>query len=279
VPPTATPTAVPTATPTTAPLTGGGGGGDRGGGSVQGLSFQVDPIILIGGMNDGGVVYAAAASNTKIFINQFDTDLSDNVLRIEISPLVIPAVGATTGVTPWKSFQPGQPQPVVVKFDLRTHQEDHVVRDWWNATASGQAALKDIVVNARSSRQDSPAWTTTLFDCTVIAYSPWANGLGGAGLSGEVNVETVTAQCDRIEVTSSRADISQALQDVLQPAGENTSRDLIITTLARDGADLNSTTYLDAFITQYIFPIFDARESDIEALETIVFQANGVEHP
>jgi hypothetical protein len=94
-----------------------------------------------------------------------------------------------------------------------------------------------------------------------------------------VNVETVTAQCDRIEVTSSRADISQALQDVLQPAGENTSRDLIITTLARDGADLNSTTYLDAFITQYIFPIFDARESDIEALETIVFQANGVEHP
>ncbi len=56
----------------------------------------------------------------------------------------------------------------------------------------------------------------------------------------------------------------------------DSSRDLTITTLAQDGPDLNSTTYGGAFITQYIFPIFDASESDVEALETIVFQANEV---
>lgn len=298
VPPTATPTPVPTATPTTAPVTGGGGGG---GGSVQGLSFQVDPIVLIGGMNDGGspgslaqtsdsitirglfspagVVYAATASSTKIFTNQFDTDLSENVLRIEISPLVIPALDAPTANSAWKSFEPGRPEPVVVKFHLNTHVDDHVIREWWNATASGQAALKDIVVNARRFPTDAPAWTTTLFDCVVIAYSPWATGLGASGASGASIVETVSAKCDRVEITPSRADINQALFDVLQPTSGDGSRDLTITTIAQDGSDLNSTLYREAFITQYIFPIFDASEDDVEALETIVFQANEVVLP
>mgnify|MGYP006919306259 CR=1 FL=1 len=188
------------------------------GGSSGPLAQTSDSITIRGLFTPGGIVYAAA-QQTKIFTNQFDTDLSENVLRIEISPLLIPALDAPTGFTPWRSFQSGQPQPVVVKFDLRTHADDHVVRDWWNATASGQAALKDIVVNARRFPADSPTWTTTLFDCAVIAYSPWANGLGASGSSGETIVEAVTARCDRVEVTPSRADINQTLLDVLQPTG------------------------------------------------------------
>jgi Tol biopolymer transport system component len=296
VPPTATPTPAPSATPTTAPVTGGSGEG-----GTQGQLLQVDPIILIGGLGDGGalgavaqstntisirglfsprgVVYAAVAQRAKLFTNEFDTDLSENVTRIEISPLVIPALASTATNFQWKTFEPGRPEPVVVKMNLTVHPDDQAVRDWWDATASGAPALKDIVVNARSAGSDSPSWSTTLFDCAIITYSPWGTGISTVGSSGAFIIQTVSARCDRIEISPSRDDIAQALQDVLQSGGADSTRDLNITTLQQDGADLNTTQYRGAFITEYRFPVFDANEDDIEAMETIVFQANEVVLP
>lgn len=228
---------------------------------------------------DPGVAYAATASVSKIFTNQFDTDLSENVTRIEISPLIIPAVNFPAADAQWKTFQPGTPESVVVTFHLAVHQDDPIVQDWWNDTAEGRAAVKEIVVNARRSPTDSPSWSTTLFDCAIIDYNPWGAGLGTSGASGAVITQTVSARCDRVEISHSRNDIQQALLDVLQTGGFDARRDVAITMLAVDGADGDSTLYRDAFITRYEFPIFDASEDDVEALDTVAFQANEVVLP
>lgn len=228
---------------------------------------------------DPGLAYAAVAGTSKIFTNEFDTDLSQNVTRIEISPLIIPALDSSTAGAQYSSFQPANPETVVVEMDLAVHADDQIVQDWWNATASGASALKDIVVNARAQQTESPEWSTTLFDCTIIDYNPWGTGLGTSGASGAVITQTVSARCDRVEIIHSRSDIQQALADVLQPGAADPYRDIAITMLTQDGADGDVTQYNEAFITRYEFPIFDADEEDVEALDTVVFQANEVVLP
>ncbi len=180
---------------------------------------------------DPGVAYAAVAGSFRIFTNQFDTDLSQNVTRIEISPLIIPAVPAQAPSTQWRLFQPATPETVVVAMDLAVHADDQIVQDWWTATESGAEARKDIVVNARRSASDSPEWSTTLFDCAIIDYNPWGAGLGTSGGAGAVITQTVSARCDRVEISHSRNDIQQALVDVLQ-GNPDSRRDIEITMLA-----------------------------------------------
>jgi len=263
--------------------TGGGGGG----------LILVEELSLTGALNAGGalataatlpetvdpgVAYAAIELRPKIFTSTFDTDLSQNVTRIEISPLIIPAVPAQAPSTQWRLFQPATPETVVVAMDLAVHADDQIVQDWWTATANGEAARKDIVVNARRSASDSPEWSTTLFDCAIIDYAPWGAGLGTFGGGGAVITQTVSARCDRVEISHSRNDIQQALVDVLQ-GNPDSRRDIEITMLANDGADGDVTHYNDAFITRYEFPIFDALEDSVEARDTVVFQANEVVLP
>jgi hypothetical protein len=231
------------------------------------------------GTADPGVAYAAVAQNVKLFTNEFDTDLSENVTRVEISPLVIPAVASGENNFQWKTFQPGPPQPVGIKMNLTVHPDDQAVRDWWDATASGAPARKDIVVNARSAGSDSPSWSTTLIECVIVEYAPWGTGLNTTGSSGASIVQTVAAKCDHVEVSPSRNDIAQALQDVLQGGAADSDRNIAITMLSQDGSDLDTTEYRSAFITRYEFPIFDANEDNVEALETVVFQADTVQLP
>jgi hypothetical protein len=224
---------------------------------------------------DPGVAYAAAEARSRIFTNNFDTDLSRDVIRLEISPLVIPAVASSLADPQYRTFQPGTPESVVIKIDLLVHADEHAVDDWWTATANGEAARKDIVVNARELASDSPDWSVTLVECTIIDYNPWGAGLSVDGASGAVAIQSVSARCEGVAISHSRNDIQQALLDA-QLGGGEADRDIAITTIDRDGVDLDVTHYNDAFITRYEFPIFNANEADVIALDTVVFQANMV---
>ena len=226
-----------------------------------------------------GTLNAGSGPTQAISTDDFDTDLSPNVVRVEISPLVIPALDATSGSSPflWRTFVAGQPEDVTLRFSLVRQPNDTVVRTWWDDTASGAEPRKDIVVNARRQQADSPAWSVNLIGCVLVAYSPWGNGLNVGGAA--VLVETATALCDRVEVDTERSDIRQALSDLLQGSGTLGVRDITITTLAQDGTDIATTTYRDAFITRYEFPVFDKNESDVLALETVAFQANEIVLP
>jgi hypothetical protein len=131
---------------------------------------------------DPGVAYAAAVARSRIFTNEFDTDLSENVTSVEISSLIIPALASSVANAQWRLFAPGAPQPVVVTFDLIVHPDDQIVQDWWNDTADGMESRKNIVVNARQSPADSPAWSPTLVNCAIIDTphgAPGSTPLGG----------------------------------------------------------------------------------------------------
>jgi hypothetical protein len=110
-------------------------------------------------------------------------------------------------------------------------------------------------------------------------YSPWGTGLNTSGGTGAVITQIVSARCKRVEISHSRGDIQQALLDVLQTGGPDAHRDIEIIMVDRDGADVDTTHYNDAFVTRYEFPVFDATENDVEALDTVVFQANEVVLP
>lgn len=233
----------------------------------------VSPVTLTGRITPGG-----GGGGTAVFTNNFTVDLDEDITKIVISPLEYPAVDSTqTAQAQYRSFQPGPPPHITIDF-TKVRSDNQNIREWWTAISEGQNDSREINVVAHDQSL-TPRWSAAFTNCTIVAFSPFGNGWGSAGSSGAAATETFSVNCDGSPaIESPRADIHQWLEDLrVQGAGGDLFRNLSIVRLANDGADAQTTTYFDTFITKYEFPIFDAAVNDAFAVETVVIQPGRIE--
>ncbi len=114
-------------------------------------------------------------SRNKCFTNQFDTDLSQDVVAIRNLTMRFPKVASSdSGDVKYKTFQPGNPDYGVIEFEGLAHKDTigdikSWVKDCYNGT--GNVTRKDLTINVRKQQTDSPMRSFNLIQCYPLSFN------------------------------------------------------------------------------------------------------------
>lgn len=137
-------------------------------------------------------------SRKKLFTNQFDTDLCEDVTKISAITMRFPKCPATdSGDFKYKTFQPGQPIYGNITFEGVCHDATFDnIRSWVKAAYNGEEIRKDISINLRTHQQDSPARSFNLIACFPVSFN--YVDIAGGGDAGAVMHWQLEVRVDRI---------------------------------------------------------------------------------
>ena len=230
------------------------------------------PVRLTRPVVEAGFSGASGEKPTDLFSNHFDTDLSEDVVAIQLGAIYFAPTLSTEGRnSQYQVFQPGRPQYAPVTFTIAEHPDTAPnVSDWVKQTYDGAAIRRNIVVNLRPLPTETPARTYTFHGCFPIAYER----LSGIDLvSGPVvNQLSLKVRCDRVEVDGLPDDVGQWLGDMLHSGQASAHRTVEVSLLNQQGETIRTLNFLESFITTYTFPELDRSKEDIPLVEGVTFQ-------
>ena len=236
--------------------------------------LDIGEIILVGDFVASGGKVRSAGSDT----NDFAVDLNDDIVRVEISPLIFPLFLSDDG-RGTRRYGAGPADSVTIRF-TQLYQESSAgqVQAWFDDALAGAAQRQNFTLNALDPKDPTGSVASwSFFDCQMITYSPLLAGLAGRGVA---TVE-YSMECDRVEFGSGGPHPGARDAIVAQLSGTDTGvgPDISITLVDAEGVDIRTYVYRDNVVARYEWPVFDARQSDVTALETFAFQPNAYELP
>ena len=101
----------------------------------------------------------------------------------------------------------------------------------------------------------------------IQAADPWVKQIFGVEGLGEGFVYYPITFCHEMG-SMSRKD----LKDFICKGKGDIYKDVSITLKGQDGSDIKTINYLQSFLTTYTFPMLNAREDNVEAIETVEIQ-------
>jgi phage tail-like protein len=141
-----------------------------------------------------------ADSRTKLFTNQFDVDLCEDITRVSSITARFPKVDCTDSAdAKYKTFMPGNPVYGNITFEGNVHSNTFSnIKDWVKATYNGEDVRKTISVNIRKHQTEDAARSFTLHDCYPLSFNYVDTGAGGSG--GMVRTWTLEVRVNRTEM-------------------------------------------------------------------------------
>lgn len=141
-----------------------------------------------------------ADSRTKLFTNQFDCDLCEDITRISSITMRFPKVDCTDSAdATYKTYMPGNPSYGNITFEGTCHSGTFPnIKDWVKATYNGEDIRKDITINLRAHQTEDSARGFNLLSCFPTSFNYIDIGAGGS--SGAVRSWTLEVRVNRIEM-------------------------------------------------------------------------------
>lgn len=139
-------------------------------------------------------------SRKKLFTNQFDTDLNEDVTKVSAITMRFPKVPSTdSGDFKYKTYQPGQPVYGNITFEGVCHNSTFdAIRTWVKDCYNGAEIRKDLSINLREHQAETAARTFNLFACFPVAFN--YVDIAGGGDNGAVMHWTLEVRVNRIEM-------------------------------------------------------------------------------
>jgi phage tail-like protein len=114
-------------------------------------------------------------SREKCFTNQFDTDLSKDVVAIRNLTMRFPKIGSSdSGDTKYKTWNVGNPDYGIIEFEGLAHKDTiGDIKTWVkdNYNGSGNVTRKDITVNVRKHQQADAMRSFNLIACYPLSFN------------------------------------------------------------------------------------------------------------
>lgn len=116
----------------------------------------------------------AKEARKKAFTNQFDCDLSQDIVTIRNLTMRFPKVDSTdSGDGKYKTWQPGQPEYGEIEFTGMAHPDTiGDIKNWvkQNYNGDGKVTRRDITINLRQHQQETATRTFNLIGCYPKAF-------------------------------------------------------------------------------------------------------------
>jgi len=140
------------------------------------------------------------APRRRIFTNEFDCELSEEVTRISSITMRFPKVPSSDGRNwQYKVYQPGQPVYGNITFEGPVHGDTFGnIGSWVKEVYDGNEIREDITIRIRSQAADSPARTFNLISTFPTHLS--CIDIGADGVAGSVQHWTLEVRVNRIEM-------------------------------------------------------------------------------
>ena len=134
----------------------------------------------------------------KVFTNQFDVDLCEDIIKVSSITARFPKVPSSDGRNwQYKVWQPGQPTYGNITFEGVEHKDTFGnIKDWVKQVYDGGEPRKDITVNIRTQQQEGAARAFNLHSCMPTAFS--SIDLASEGAAGTVVHWTLEVRVNRM---------------------------------------------------------------------------------
>lgn len=140
---------------------------------------------------------AETESDKHIFVNNFKTDLSDDVTKVSAITMRIPKIPTSTGNDHQeRTFRPGRATFGNITFECADHKDGtNKLRQWMKDAYDGKEARKDITIEIRNQKGETVR-TFNLYRCLPVHFH--AIDVGSQGGQGTMHV-TIEVRVQRIE--------------------------------------------------------------------------------
>lgn len=125
---------------------------------------------------------AETEHDKHIFVNNFDVDLSPDIVKVSAITMRVPKIPAHTGLdVKEKAYRPGRPTFGNITFEGAEHTDGvKKIREWVKKAYDGEEARKEITIKVQNQKGE-PVRTFNLFRCLPVAYSSIDFGSQGGG--------------------------------------------------------------------------------------------------
>jgi phage tail-like protein len=114
------------------------------------------------------------AADEHVFVNNFTSDLSKDLVKISAITMRIPKIPASTGLdVKERTYRPGRPVFGNITFEGAEHKGadgTKKIRDWVKMAYDGKDARKNISVTVKNQKGDDVR-TFDLESCLPVSYS------------------------------------------------------------------------------------------------------------
>lgn len=195
------------------------------------------------------------------------------VQSIRIDPIIVPKILEETNLSVnYKTYRPGPPVFGRMRLEAIVSQDDvYMFSNWVKDTYNGNGRGKIITVVGKND-QNEPTYIANLLDCRPTFWTVLNAGMSGSGTISVV-IEVLIGCA---EVQTGKIYLDAWLKDALQVDSYRYLRDIAVISLNKDGTEAGRVNYMDCFITQYVFPVFDVG-IDTYAKETVMVVPGYVE--
>ena len=237
-------------------------------GSSYVSDLRLDMLVVPGGASGAG---SSAQIGPKPAISKYFSievegiGVLEQPLKFATEPTVIEAHETTTGdqQSQHKSFEPGEVLTGQISLTISSNPADvNELMEWaQHALATGEAEgdRRNLISTSLDRDGQTIVGVWNYFGVLPIEVIPHEGEFGNQGPTLEFVFEY-----DRVEFGAAGA--THVLHDrfftqVYQGSPERT--DVAITEVAKDQSVIRVTNYLDGFITQYDFPVFDVASDEL----------------
>jgi phage tail-like protein len=113
-------------------------------------------------------------ADEHVFVNNFNVDLSKDIVKVSAITMRIPKIPATTGLhVKERVYRPGRPVFGNITFEGAEHKGadgTKKIRDWVKTAYDGKDARKDVTVTVKNQKGEDVR-TFNLISCLPVSYS------------------------------------------------------------------------------------------------------------